>query len=647
MDKDKYDYVEAFSRNIGWVSKKEQFILKNKTVAIAGVGGVGGFHLLTLCRLGIENFHIADPDTFELANFNRQVGATMSSLHKSKTQTLYEMAKDINPQVQIKIFGAITQDNVDDFLSGTDIYVDGMDFFCLDTRELLFLTCEKMKIPAVTAGPLGISVCYLIFDGKGMSFRDYFQLENKSEKERLVNFMMGLAPTPLHLSYLVDSSTFDLDQKKGPSTIMACMLCAGVAGTQVLKILLKRGKVYAAPYYNVFDAYSGRHKRGYLRWGNKNPLQRIKKAIVLKVLAKEKPKPQATKPSQNLVEKILDLARWAPSGDNSQPWRFKIESDNRFFIIVENPLENSFYDFAGKPTWISIGCLIETLQLAANKFDKRIQWVIKDKQIEVQIEKKKENTDPYDLAAFIEFRSVDRGHYQKEKPPADLFNEMNHLLNQDYQLSEFSDPASIRKIIKMNQLATQVRLVLEKAHLDHQRTFKFKKSDAELGIPAEATGLSNMSILMMKFLLNHWKLLYFLNRKLGFATLASFELDYLPGKNSAGYFALTAAKSIDSMSETELIEAGMQIQRLWLYLTKKGLVIQPCYITIILSYYLRNHIPIENDEKILEKMNLMKQKFKELGLSDKTIFIARFGYEKFHANKIRSTRLPIEKLILK
>ncbi|MFC1684967.1 ThiF family adenylyltransferase, partial [Pseudomonadota bacterium] len=54
----KFDYNDAFSRNIGWLRPEEQEVLRSKRVAIAGLGGVGGSHLLTLTRLGIGGFHI-------------------------------------------------------------------------------------------------------------------------------------------------------------------------------------------------------------------------------------------------------------------------------------------------------------------------------------------------------------------------------------------------------------------------------------------------------------------------------------------------------------------------------------------------------------------------------------------------------------
>src|SRR3954470_494893 len=101
-----FHYEQAFSRNIGWVTPAEQALLRGKTIAIAGMGGVGGVHLLTLARLGVANFHIADLDSFELANFNRQVGAMVSTLGQPKVEVLAGMARDINPEIRIAQFPA-------------------------------------------------------------------------------------------------------------------------------------------------------------------------------------------------------------------------------------------------------------------------------------------------------------------------------------------------------------------------------------------------------------------------------------------------------------------------------------------------------------------------------------------------------------
>lgn len=282
---DGFDYNQAFSRNIGWLSLKEQQSLKEKTVAIGGMGGVGGYYLIVLCRLGVERFKIADPDTFDLSNFNRQAGAMLSTLSQPKSEVLVKMAKDINPNVNITVFNKVEENNVDTFLSNCDLCIDGMDFFSIIAREKLFFTAHKLKIPVITAVPLGMGSCHLIFNQHGMSYMDYFQWQGKSEKEKIINFAIGIAPKPVYLSYLVDKSNVDFEKQRGPSTAMACMLCGGVVGVEALKTLLNRGKIYSAPYYHLFDPYLGKYKRGYLVGGNRNPIQYFKKLWINKLLS--------------------------------------------------------------------------------------------------------------------------------------------------------------------------------------------------------------------------------------------------------------------------------------------------------------------------------------------------------------------------
>ena len=275
-----FDYAEAFARNIGWVTRAEQHILRKKRVAIAGMGGVGGIHLITLARLGIGAFNISDLDVFELANFNRQAGAMISTLGSPKVETLARMATDINPELDIRIFpNGVSRENVEDFLSDADLYVDGMDFFSFDAREALFGSCHRMKIPATTAGPLGMSAALINFLPGMMSFEEYFCWEGQTEDEKAVRFLLGLSPARLQFPYLVDTSTVNFSERRGPSTAMACQICAGMAASEALKILLGRGKVLAAPWGIQFDAYRNKFKRTWRPGGNRNPVQVLGLAI--------------------------------------------------------------------------------------------------------------------------------------------------------------------------------------------------------------------------------------------------------------------------------------------------------------------------------------------------------------------------------
>ena len=276
MSEGLFRYDEAFARNIGWVTEAEQAALRGKRIAIAGVGGVGGVHLLSLARLGIGAFHVAEMDTFDLVNFNRQAGAMMSTLGRPKVEVMVEMARDINPELDIKVFGeGVSAGNLDAFLDGVDLYVDGLDFFAFQARRDTFNACHAKGVPAVTAAPLGMGTAVLSFLPGKMSFEEYFRLDGCDEDEMAVRFLLGLSPAMLQRGYLADPSRVDFAARRGPSTIAACQLCAGVTATEALKILLGRGEVLCAPWGFQFDAYRNRYIKTWRPWGNRNPVQQI------------------------------------------------------------------------------------------------------------------------------------------------------------------------------------------------------------------------------------------------------------------------------------------------------------------------------------------------------------------------------------
>jgi molybdopterin/thiamine biosynthesis adenylyltransferase len=249
------------------------------------MGGVGGFHLTTLARLGIGKFKVADLDQFEVANFNRQAGATMSTLGRPKVDVLAEMARDINPECDLAIFrDGVQEHNLARFFEGVDLYVDGLDAFAFSARESVFAYCARAGIPAITVAPLGMSAALLNFLPGRMTFEQYFQLSGKSDLEKAIRFLVGFAPALLHRHYLVDKSRVNLAEGRGPSTVLSCQLCAGVAAAEALKILIGRGRVWPAPHAIQFDGFRNRMAHTWRPGGNRHPLNRLAIAIAKRQL---------------------------------------------------------------------------------------------------------------------------------------------------------------------------------------------------------------------------------------------------------------------------------------------------------------------------------------------------------------------------
>ena len=158
--------------------------------------------------------------------------------------------------------------------------MDGLDFFVLDARRAVYQACAERGIPVVVAAPLGMGVSNINYLPGGMTLNTYFDFrDDLPETELAIRFLVGLSPAVLQARYLADPTAVRFHEKKGPSTPMACELCAGVAGTVALKILLGRGEVIRAPNSFHFDAYLNKAVHVRRPGGNRNPLQRLALAI--------------------------------------------------------------------------------------------------------------------------------------------------------------------------------------------------------------------------------------------------------------------------------------------------------------------------------------------------------------------------------
>lgn len=251
-----FNYETAFSRNLGWVTQDEQQTIRNAKLAICGAGGVGAWHAINHARIGFSRFSLADFDEYDIENFNRQACAKMSTVKRLKVEALAEELLDINPEAQIDIFEeGVHTDNVDAFLSDSDVYLDGLDFFAIDARRLLFAACEAKNIPAITAAPLGFGTSFLCFDEQSMTFEEYFGFEGKSELEQFARFYLGLSPKAAHSSYLIEPERLNLTAKKGPSLNPGCMQASATISANTLKLILGRGEVVRAPSSVQFDAW--------------------------------------------------------------------------------------------------------------------------------------------------------------------------------------------------------------------------------------------------------------------------------------------------------------------------------------------------------------------------------------------------------
>ena len=648
-----FEYQKAFSRNIGWVTEQEQAILRNKRVAIAGLGGVGGSHLLTLTRLGVGAFNLSDYDSFELANFNRQAGAALSSIGRSKLDILKSRALDINPELDIRCYAkGINGTNIHEFLADADLYLDGLDFFAVEARCDAFSTCHEQGIPAVTAAPLGMGVALLNFLPGKMSFEEYFGLQGQPEQEQLLRFLLGLSPAMLQRGYLVDPDAVDFVRHRGPSTPMACDLCAGVAATEVVKILLGRGKVSSAPHGFQFDAYRGKMVHTWRPGGNRNPLQRIGLAIARRQLARmgRTDESESMASNRNPVESILEQARWAPSGDNTQPWRFEIIDSHQFVVHGEDTRNHCVYDLQGHASQLSIGALLENIDIAASVHGLKPlvsrRSGIQDSHPTFDIELiQDEGIEKDILAPFIMKRSVQRRAMHLRSLSRGERDVLESALPSGYKVLWLEGLKGRAMASRLAFKSAGLRLTLPEAYPTHRDVIDWKHTEfSKDRIPAQAVGFDPLTLRLTRWAMTSWRRVSFLNRYLGGTLLPRIQLDVIPGIFCAAHFVLYAQERPGTVEE--FVAAGRAMQRFWLTAASLGLNIQPGMTPLIFHEYVMDGIKFSSVEKMYKHaqgVSACLQKLTGSEVSELGVFMGRIGAG--NPPKSRSVRLPLPELV--
>ena len=137
-----------YLRNQKTITTLQQLKLFRSSVAVIGCGGLGGYIIEELARLGVGTVRAVDPDVFEEHNLNRQVLCTMSDLGKPKAKVAKKRVKTVNPAITIvPCVTHFSSQNGTELLKGVDVAVDALD--TIETRIDLAECCESLKIPMV------------------------------------------------------------------------------------------------------------------------------------------------------------------------------------------------------------------------------------------------------------------------------------------------------------------------------------------------------------------------------------------------------------------------------------------------------------------------------------------------------------------
>lgn len=166
-------YRERTDRNIGWITREEQEIIRGAAVGIAGCGGMGGELAEKLLRLGVGEIRIADNETFDVSNINRQFAAITSTVGTPKSFATAMMLRGIADDTTVLVYPrGICEDTVFDFVNGCDVICDEIEFWCIGSRILLHRAARERGVPVFVCNSLGFGSQLFLFTPQSMTMEE-------------------------------------------------------------------------------------------------------------------------------------------------------------------------------------------------------------------------------------------------------------------------------------------------------------------------------------------------------------------------------------------------------------------------------------------------------------------------------------------
>ena len=176
---------ERYIRNLGALTEQECAVLRTKTVFVAGCGGLGGYLIEMLLRIGVGEIRAADGDVFEASNLNRQLLSSPSALGQPKAEAAASRASLVNPDVRfVPIPQFVTEENAAELIRGCDAVLDALD--SIQARRILARACAEAGIPMIHGAICGWSAqAAVVMPGDDLINRIYPEGAKLSSKTSL------------------------------------------------------------------------------------------------------------------------------------------------------------------------------------------------------------------------------------------------------------------------------------------------------------------------------------------------------------------------------------------------------------------------------------------------------------------------------
>jgi hypothetical protein len=211
--------------------------LSTPLVALSGLGGVGGGTFLNLVRSGVKRFRLAENGVFDAPDMNRQAAAFASTLGRPKIEVYEELARGINPEVELELFPeGLLAGNIERFLEGSDVNIGVIDVEKgADVKAMTPDLIKRFNIPLFSAMVVGFGTVLVAHHPKGMMPGEFWGLVRKrSSGARFPSFLSGRFG-----STVAQRIEISAEAGKGPSTSIGGAFAGAILASEVMAHILR------------------------------------------------------------------------------------------------------------------------------------------------------------------------------------------------------------------------------------------------------------------------------------------------------------------------------------------------------------------------------------------------------------------------
>jgi hypothetical protein len=353
--------------------------------------------------------------------------------------------------------------------------------------------------------------------------------------------------------------------------------------------------------------------------------------------------------NESPVIRILNLARWTPSGDNTQPWRFEIIDDYRIVVHIQYAQEMVVYDLYGQNTLLAIGALLQTMELAATSegFQMHAQrrQHAQGKLHAIDISFSLDQAIQVDSLVFeIPRRAVQRRPLSMRPLTHSQKQSLQQAAGKHYTIHWMESLLQRLQMTKLILQTTRIRLRIPEAYPVHKSIIEWNAQYSLDRIPDAALGPGRINLKIMRSVLSSWGRVQYLNHYIGAAWSTSIQLDGWTALSCGAHMIIL--RNQKPQTEDDFIDSGKASERVWLAATKLNLWQQPEMALPTFARYASENVPFTT--LIDQRQEAAKVRLKLGDIvgtdTDRVVWVGRVGFGP--APVSRALRLPLEKLII-